>query len=782
MPLTRGARLGPYEILSPIAAGGMGEVYKAVDTRLGRTVAIKVLLGQHADDPAMRERFEREARAISALSHPAVCTLHDVGTHEGVHYLVMEYLEGETLAARLARGALPLEEAIELARTIALALAAAHDRGIVHRDLKPGNVILTKGGPKLLDFGLAKLHAASHGLADPAARETAVGSLTERGEILGTLPYMAPEQLEGREADARSDVFAFGCLLYEMVSGRPPFARRSRAAAIAATLTEAPEPLSQIGRPIPPAIDHIARHCLEKEPGRRFQSMHDLAFALATWSAAPPSSPPGATAGAAPKRVMLVVLPFENVGQGPEQDYFSSGLTEETITDLGSLASDRLGVIARTSAMSYKGTRKSIAEIGRELGVDFAVEGSVRRHAGRVRISVQLSRTCDQTQVWAQQYDRELSDVLAVQDDLGRAIAEQVQVKLTPARTALRAAARPVDQAAYDAYLQGRFFLWRVNRADLERALECFRQAIEIDPAMAVAYAGLAQTYVVMPIAGGAEPRQAFPHAEEAARRALELDPDSVEAETAMTGLRHWYDWDWAGAEGYARRAIARNPSSARAHQVLGRLLTNVGRHDEAIAEIDAARLLDPRAPLIIALSADFRLEARRLNEVEPLIREAQRLDPTFWVAHVSAARLYLYQARYAEALAAAENARRFSAEHSEALALIGLCHGAMGHRDEAEAVLAELERRRDAGYVPATHLATVRLGLGDADRAMQWLERAFADRDPWLTEAGVEPRWDGLRAHPGFRELIRRIGLPDAAGRDGHAGGGDGRDPRRAP
>jgi eukaryotic-like serine/threonine-protein kinase len=775
MPLTRGARLGPYEILSPIAAGGMGEVYKAVDTRLGRTVAIKVLLGQHADDPAMRERFEREARAISALSHPSVCTLHDVGTHEGVHYLVMEYLEGETLAARLAREALPLEEAIELARAIAVALAAAHDHGIVHRDLKPGNVILTKGGPKLLDFGLAKLHAASHGLADSATLETAVGSLTERGEILGTLHYMAPEQLEGREADARSDVFAFGCLLYEMVSGRPPFARRSRAGAIAATLTEAPEPLSEIGRATPPAIDHIVRHCLEKEPGRRFQSMHDLAFALATWSAAPPPSPAGAGAEAAAKRVMLVVLPFENLGQDPEQDYFSSGLTEETITDLGSLGSDRLGVIARTSAMSYKGTRKSIAEIGRELGVDFAVEGSVRRHAGRVRISVQLSRTRDQTQVWAQQYDRELSDVLAVQDDIGRAIAEQVQVKLTPARAAHHASTPPVDQAAYDAYLQGRFFLWRVNRADLERALECFRRAIATDPTMAVAHAGLAQTYVVMPIAGGAQPRQAFPLAEEAARRALELDPDSVEAETAMTGLRHWYHWDWAGAEGHARRAIARNPSSARAHQVLGRLLTNLGRHDEAIAEIDAARRLDPRAPLIIALAADFRLEARRLDEVEPLIREALELDPTFWVAHVSAAKLYLYQARHARALAAAESARRFSVEHSEALALIGLCHGAMGHRDDAEAVLAELERRRGAGYVPATHVATVHLGLGDAGLAMQWLERAFDDRDPWLTEAGVEPRWDGLRSHPGFRELIRRIGLPDAADRSGHSGQGDG-------
>jgi eukaryotic-like serine/threonine-protein kinase len=760
MPLTPGTLLGPYEIVSPLGAGGMGEVYKAKDTRLGRFVAIKVLLGRHAEDPAMRERFEREAKAISALSHPSICTLHDIGEHGGMHFLVMEHLEGETLAARLARGPMPLEEALEAATQVAVALAAAHDRGIVHRDLKPSNVMLTGTGPKLLDFGLAKLHAASHGIVDPAAQETASAPLTERGEIFGTLQYMAPEQLEGREADARSDIFAFGCLLYEMISGRRPFSGPSRAGVIAATLKDTPAALSG-GGGIPPAIDRIVRHCLEKDPAQRFQSMRDLAFNLATWSR--PSSPSrtGDALEAPATRVMLVVLPFENLSQDPEQEYFSAGLTEETIADLGGLASDRLGVIARTSAMSYKGTRKTITEIGRELGVEFAVEGSVRRHADRVRISVQLVRTSDQTHVWAQQYDRELSDVLAVQDDIGRAIAQQVQVKLTPERAAHPTAARQVDRAAYDAYLQGRFHLWRVTRPDLERALEFFGQAIEIDPAMAVAYAGLAQTYVVLPIAGGADPRQAFPRAEEAARRALELDPGSAEAQTAMTGLCHWYNWDWSGAEGYARLALARNPSNARAHQVLGRLLTNIGRHDEAIAEIDVARRLDPRAPLIIALAADFRLEAGRDDEVEPLIRKAHELDPDFWVAHVSAARLYLHQGRYADALASAESARRFSGGHSEALALIGCCHAALGHRDEAGAVLSELERRRAAGYLPATHLAAVHLGLGDAVAAVRWLEKAFEERDVWLTEATVEPRWDRLRAHPGFQGLVRRIGFP---------------------
>ena len=761
MPLTPGTLLGPYEIVSPLGAGGMGEVYKAKDTRLGRFVAIKVLLGRHAEDPAMRERFEREARAISALSHPSICTLHDIGEHGGTHFLVMEHLEGETLAARLARGPMPLEEALEVATQVAVALAAAHDRGIVHRDLKPSNVMLTGTGPKLLDFGLAKLHAASHGIVDPAAQETASAPLTERGEIFGTLQYMAPEQLEGREADARSDIFAFGCLLYEMISGRRPFSGLSRAGVIAATLKDAPAALSEGGGGIPPAIDRIVRHCLEKDPAQRFQSMRDLAFNLATWSR--PSSPSrtGDAVEAPATRVMLVVLPFENLSQDPEQEYFSAGLTEETIADLGGLASDRLGVIARTSAMSYKGTRKSIAEIGRELGVDFAVEGSVRRHADRVRISVQLIRTSDQTHVWAQQYDRELSDVLAVQDDIGRAIAQQVQVKLTPERAAHPTAARQVDRAAYDAYLQGRFHLWRVTRPDLERALEFFRQAIEIDPAMAVALRrarpdvrGLADRRRRRPAAGVPASRRGG-RSRVGTRPRFRRGPDRDDRSASLVQL------------GLVRRGGVRQPGDrAQPEQREGtpgarpavdehRPPRRGDRGDRRRPAARSARPADHRA------FRRLQVGGRRYDEVEPLIRKAHELDPNFWVAHVSAARLYLHQARYADALAAAERARRFSGGHSEALALIGCCHAAIGRRDEAGAVLSELERRRAAGYLPATHLAAVHLGLGDAVAAMRWLEKAFEDRDVWLTEAAVEPRWDGLRAHPGFQDLIRRIGFP---------------------
>jgi TolB-like protein/formylglycine-generating enzyme required for sulfatase activity/Tfp pilus assembly protein PilF/dienelactone hydrolase len=776
--LSPGLHLGPYEVLGPIGAGGMGEVYRARDARLDRQVAVKVLPQSLANDPERLWRFEQEARAAGRLNHPNILTVFDVGTHGGAPYIVFELLEGSTLRERLAGGALRVRKAIDYAIQIANGLATAHEKGIVHRDLKPENLFITGDEfVKILDFGLAKLIEGETDGGELGEQPTR-SRLTVAGTMLGTVGYMSPEQVRGEGVDARSDIFSFGTILYEMLGGRRAFQHATSVETLNAILKEEPPELSRPEAQVPAALEAVVQHCLEKRPERRFQSARDLAFQLHSLQvAAPPAATP-AVAGApsataaplatplpapAARRLMLVVLPFENRSPDPEEEYFSDGLTEETIADLGGLASDELGVIARTSAMTYKGTRKGIAEIGRDLGVDFAVEGGVRRQGDRLRISVQLIRTSDQTQIWSQQYDRELKDVLAIQDELGRAIAEQIQVKLAPGRATRRAKARPVDQAAYDAYLHGRFHLWKVTPPSLERALNYFHQAIEIDPQMADAHAGLAQTHVVLPIAGGADPRHAFPRAEEAAKRALEIDPDCAEAHTAMTGLQHWYSWDWADAERHARRAIALNPSSGRAHQVLGRLLTNIGRHDEAIAEIDLARSLDPLAPLIVTLSADFRLEARRFDEVEPFIRQAYELDPNFWVAHVSEARLRMHQSRYGEALVAAERARRHSGEHSEPIALMGFCHGALGHRDEAAEILGEFGRRREGGYVPATHLAIVHLGLGDTAQALRWLETAAEERDVWLTEAGVEPRWDALRLRPGFHGLLRRIGLPTA-------------------
>jgi eukaryotic-like serine/threonine-protein kinase len=753
-------RLGPYEVISPLGAGGMGEVWRASDSRLDRDVAVKVLPGDLTGDPERLRRFEQEARAAGRLNHPNVLTVFDVGSHDGVPYIVFELLAGSTLRERLAGGALPLETAREVAVQIARGLAAAHEKGIVHRDLKPENVFVTGDGlVKILDFGLAKLAGPEPSAEDPS--QATLTEMTAAGVMLGTVGYMSPEQALGRPVDARSDVFSFGAVLLEMLTGRRAFRGSTPMATLQAIVNEEAPDLASPDSSVPAALATVARRCLEKPPERRFASARDLLDAL---SAAARPAAGEVVPAPAPRRVMLVVLPFENLSRDPEQEYFSDGLTEETIADLGGVASDRLGVIARTSAMAFKGTRKGIAEIGRELGVDYAVEGSVRRRGERVRISVQLIRTSDQTHVWAQQYDRDLNDFLAVQDELGRAIAEQVQVKLAPAASIPRSSARPVDQAAYDAYLHGLFHLWRVTPPHLEQAIRYFREAAEIDPEMASARAGLAQAHVVLAVAADRRPRDVFPVAEREAMLSLALDPDSAEANAAMIGLRHWFYWDWAGAEAHGRRALASNPSSARAHQVLGRLLTNVGRHDEAIAAIDVARRLDPFAPLIISLAADFRMQARRYDEARELLRKAHEIAPEFWVAHVSDAKLLIHESRFDEALVAAERARALSGGHSEARAVAGFCLAVTGRRAEAERIVAEMERQGEEGYIPASRVATVHLGLGDATRAMSWLWRAAADRAPWFAEIGVEPRWDPLRGLGEFRDLVRHVGLTPAS------------------
>jgi TolB-like protein/Flp pilus assembly protein TadD len=455
---------------------------------------------------------------------------------------------------------------------------------------------------------------------------------------------------------------------------------------------------------------------------------------------------------------MLVVLPFENLSDDPAQEYFSDGLTEETITDLGQVASGQMGVIARTSAMTYKRTRKSIAEIGRELGVDYAIEGTVRRDGNRVRISAQLVRASDQTHLWAQTYNRELKDFLEVQAELGRAIAEQVQVKLIPGDRPPASAVPEINQAAYDAYLHGRYFLWKVTRPNIERAIEYFTKAMRADPKMAAAYAGLADAYDILPITSDAPPRESFPKAEYAAMQALKIDPDSAEAHAALASTRFWYSWNWSASEDHARRAIARNPSYVRALVRLAHLHSNIGRHAEAIPEVDHACALDPFSPIFNTMGAQFRFQARRYDEVLPALAKVFELDPNFWVGHIVLTKFHLLHGRYDEALASAMRARESSAGNSEVVSLIGQTYGMMGRRADAEIILAELHARK---YVPNYNIATVHLGLDEMDAALDSLEKAYHDRDVRMIFLGVEPKWDPLRSNPRFESILRRVGLP---------------------
>ncbi|MDE2273924.1 MAG: winged helix-turn-helix domain-containing protein [Gammaproteobacteria bacterium] len=467
------------------------------------------------------------------------------------------------------------------------------------------------------------------------------------------------------------------------------------------------------------------------------------------------------TAALQARRVMLAVLPFLNLSNDPAQEYFSDGLTEETIANFGQLGSDQLGIIARTSAMAYKGTSKNIADIGRELGVDFALEGSVRRDHNRVRISAQLIRTSDQTHVWAQQYDRDVQDLLELQCELGRAIASQVEIKLAPHVLSLTGQASTVNQVAYDRYLRGRFHLSKLTRPHLERAIEYFREAAQIDPQMAVTYAGIADAQAILPITSEAVPEEVFPLAEQAARKALEIDGRLAEAHCALASLNFWYKWDWTASETHSREAIACNPSHARAHMFYAHLLSNIGRHSEAIAEIEIARQFDPYSPIINTHCAQFRYHAGRYAEAIPILERTLELAPDFWVAYIVLAKTYQQLGRLIEARTAAEKGVGASVGNTEALSLLGYAEGVAGRQKQAQRVLAELQQASAQRYVPPYNFAVVYLGLGDRHRALEWLEKAYVNRDVHMVFLAVEPKWRRLRDEPRFFELLRRVGLP---------------------
>lgn len=457
-------------------------------------------------------------------------------------------------------------------------------------------------------------------------------------------------------------------------------------------------------------------------------------------------------------RVILVVLPFENLSGDPAQEYFSDGLTEETITQLGSLASDRLGVIARTSAMAYKGTKKGIAEIGRELRADYALEGSVRREGRCVRISAQLIRASDQTHVWAQDYDRDVEDILNVQDELGRAIAQQVNITLTPGAYGL--AARAWAPEAYDAYLRGRFLFHHLRRTELLQSAECFEQAISRDPRAALPHAGLAMVYATLPITSDFPSGQAFAKAKAAAQQALALDENVAEAHVALCSAHFWHDWEWAKAQEEGRKAIMLDSNSAWALVRYAHVLSNVGKHAEAIQEIERARLLDPLSVMVNGLGGMFYYQARRYGEAIPHFLRALELNPKLWVTHVNFAKTLHALGRNEEALAEAKKARATSDGNSEPVSMEAYLYAHMGQRAEAETRLRELEMLGKQKYTPPYNFATAYLGLGDTEKTIEWLERGFADRDVRMIFLGVDSKWDSLRLDYRFQNLLRRVGF----------------------
>ena len=718
MALARGTRLGPYEILAPIGAGGMGEVYRARDDRLKRDVAIKVVAASRAHDAELVRRLEQEAQTVGALSHPNILAVYDIGTHDGALYVVSELLEGETVRARLAAAPLPLARAIDIAVQIASGLAAAHEKGIVHRDLKPENLFLTRDGHvKILDFGLAKLTAP----ADPG--ETVMpAAVTAAGAVLGTAGYMSPEQVRGASADHRSDIFAFGAVLYELLSGQRAFHRGSAVETMSAILTTEPAPLVGGDEPLAPALDRIVRRCLEKDPHERYQSAKDVAFTLEEIGRRPEVAGMPAAAGrsrrmwiagvllaaaaivllaqnagrlrdrwrtapAAGRIDSIAVLPLANLSGNVEEEYFADGMTDALITGLSKIGGFRR-VITRTSVMGYKGTRKAMPEIGKALGVDAIVEGSVLRSGGRVRIAAQLVRAATEQPLWAETYERDLRDVLSLQGEVAGAIAQKISLAVSPQDRA-RLAAHQVDPDAHVAYLKGRYHLGKLTRQDIDTAIADFNEAIRRDPKSALAYAGLSDAYSALR-STYLPPHEVMPAARRHALKAIELDETLAEGHTALGIVKLYYEYDWDGASREFRRAIELNPGLASAHSSYATVLAASSKFADAEAESRRALDLDPvSVPVLGEVGWAYYL-GRRYPEAIEMGRRGIELDPTYWLAYAVQGLAYEKLGRFGEAIATLERARSHD-DSPTTLEMLGGAYAAAGREADAERVLLEL-------------------------------------------------------------------------------------------
>jgi serine/threonine-protein kinase len=788
-----GTRLGPYEIVAPLGAGGMGEVWRARDTRLGRDVAIKVLPVEFADDPERLRRFEREARATAALSHPNILEVHDVGTFEGVPYLVEELLEGESLKERIERGALPASEAIGVAVQIARGLAAAHEKGIVHRDLKPANVFLTKhGAVKILDFGLAKLvESVAAGGADTLTH--APTGATEFGRVLGTVAYMAPEQARGMAVDQRADVFSFGVVLYEMLAGQRPFRGATATDTVAAILKEQPPPLPAS---VPPDLVAVIGKCLAKVPEKRYSSGSEVLAALGgvdvegaaplwgslqrsvrrhPWLAAANAVVALAVlalaldAGGVRSRLLgrgnggqairMAVLPFANLSGGPEQDYLSDGLTQEMIAQLGRLHPDTLSVIARTSVMRYKKTEAPIDQIGRELGVEYVLEGSAQREGSRVRITAELIRVRGQTQLWADSFEREMSGILALQSDVARNVASALALKLLPAEKTSLANVRSVNAEAYELYLRGLQQRDTLTAAGLDAAQRYFELALAKDTDFALAYAGIANVWACRAQMEITPPREAGPKAKAAALKAMALDDTIAAVHASMGGILAWIDWDWVGAERELRRAIEAGPDTMGARAMYSHVLMIVGRPDEAMPQIERAVELDPFNVLTLSFYTMSLYCERRYDEAIAQARKALSMQPDSGGA-LSELILALHETKQHDEMIAAAK-KLYAGWYPD----VGqaLERGYAG-RDYPGAWrrAAEFEAAKHGGDPGAAYdIAQGALYAGDTARALDWLERACDDRDPNLPYITCEPLWDPVRSDPRFQALLRRMNLP---------------------
>jgi len=761
--LTPGTRLGTYQIVGLLGAGGMGEVYRAQDRRLGRDIAVKVLPADLASSPERLARFEREARTVGGLNHPNIVTLYSVEDADGIRFLTMELVEGQTFSNLIAPGGLPLPKLLDLAVPLADALAAAHERGVIHRDLKPGNVMVTREGRvKVLDFGLAKMMSLDGAAMEVSGAPTVDGPLSVDGQVAGTVPYMAPEQLRGVAVDARSDLFALGIILYELATGRRPFIGTSHAEVTSAILRDAPEELNRIRPDFPDDLARIVSRCLEKDPRARIQSALEVSNELRRLrnvlergvSPKPPSV----------DLASIAVLPFANRSASADDEYFSDGLADELLHVLAKIKG--LRVTARTSAFTFKGKQATVAEIGRALNVATLLEGSVRKAGNRIRVSVQLVNVGDSSHLWSETYDRTLEDIFAVQDDIAQSVVKELRATLlggeadseasgeAKADVARATKGRGVDPEARRIVLLARYLLDRMTREDTGKAIEYLREALAMDPSYALAWAELSHAYGMQADMAWAPVAEGYARARDAAERARSLEPELPEGHIEIAWIQAAHDWDFRGANGSFSRALELAPDNVEALRGAASLARMLGDLERSIPLFQRALAQDPlsaggHSALGFALQA-----ADRDVEAEAALRKALELTPGRIKTNAVLAVVLCDLGRGEDALA------QLAQEPHEGFRMWAraIVHHRLGHRADSDAALAEMIEKHSSEC--PFQIAEVYGSRGQVDEAFEWLERAYVEKDGGITAVKATRCLRSLHTDPRWHPFLMKMKL----------------------
>jgi len=819
---TGDSRIGPYKIVRSLGVGGMGRVYLARDERLNRLVAVKLLSDYHADEAEKSRRFRREALAASALNHPNILTVYEVGSFEGNDFIATEFVDGKTLSEFIKRDNISLLSKLDIFIQISNALAAAHSSGIIHRDIKPANIMIRSDGlVKVLDFGIAKYSELAESSAQVSLLETAPGT------VVGTAAYMSPEQARGLPTDARTDIWSLGVIIYELMCGRRPFEGDTTLDVLSAVIDRQPQRLSEVNSTVPRDLEALVAKALNKDKDERYQTAEQLLADLKTLqkdaevSAEQKQTTPqqrtivesglssdakGVLTDLSPEvratidhpsgnslqrsnsyktvgviallAVIIIgagsyfyfrkahaktiesiaVMPFSNESGNNDIEYLSDGMTDSLINSLSQLPN--LSVKARTSVFRYKGKEVDPQRVGSDLSVQAVLSGRVVKHDDDLTLYLSLVDTSNGNQIWGDRYDRKMTQLVTLQGEIARDVSQKLRVRLSGTEEKKLSKDYTANVEAYQLYLRGRFHLFKLTPEEINEGIGNFQKAINLDPNYALAYVGLSDANRTLVMSTEKLPEEYLPRSKAAAQKALELDDALPEAHTALGVTMFWYDWNWSQSESQFKRALELNPKTTDAHLFYAHLLSNTGRHSEALAEIRRCIDLDPFAPFANGLYAQFLVHAGQPDEALAVLQKTFLLAPRFWFPHVFAASAYIDKGMFTEAIAEARRATELSAAQTSSVAFEGYALAKLGKRDEARAIAEKLKSLSKERFIPPYHIAMVYNGLGERDEVFTWLERALEQHDPKLTFLKVDPKWNNLRDDPRFQNVMRRVGF----------------------